>query len=202
MKKIPTLFVKLCDEKGRYIGISRNVTPGMEWVLNGEGIATIKYDGACCAIIDGKFYKRFDAKNGRKIPDDAIPCQEVPDPITDHWPHWVAVDSNNPADKWFIEAFKNTTKINLCEGTYEAVGPHFQNNPYNFILDCLIPHGKAIVEVEKTYDGKRTYDSIVDFLNTHEIEGLVFWKDGEPKCKIKRSDFGFEWPIKKSNRGN
>ena len=27
-------------------------------------------------------------------------------------------------------------------------------------------------------------------------EGLVFWKDGEPQCKIKRSDFEFEWPIK------
>ena len=106
MKKIPTLFVKLYDDKGRYIGISRNVTPGMEWVLNGEGIATIKYDGACCAIIGGKFYKRFDAKNGRKIPDGAIPCQETPDPITGHWPHWVAVDSNNPADKWFVEIDK------------------------------------------------------------------------------------------------
>lgn len=190
MKKIPTLFVKLYDDKGRYIGISRNVTPGMEWVLNGEGIATIKYDGTCCAIIEDKFYKRFDAKNGRKIPDGAIPCQEAPDPITGHWPHWVVVDPNNPADKWFVEAFKNTMNINLCDGSYEAVGPHFQNNPYNFTLDCLIPHGKAIVEVERTY-----YD-IIDFLKTHEIEGLVFWKDGEPKCKIKRSDFSLEWPIK------
>ena len=23
---------------------------------------------------------------------------------------------------------------------------------------------------------------------------IVFWKDGEPRCKIKRSDFGFPWP--------
>lgn len=30
----------------------------------------------------------------------------------------------------------------------------------------------------------------------HDIEGIVFWKDGEPKCKIKRSDFGFQWPVK------
>ncbi len=27
----------------------------------------------------------------------------------------------------------------------------------------------------------------------HYIEGIVFWKDGEPRCKIKRSDFGLEW---------
>lgn len=28
------------------------------------------------------------------------------------------------------------------------------------------------------------------------MEGIVFWKDGEPKCKIKRSDFGFPWNSK------
>ena len=22
----------------------------------------------------------------------------------------------------------------------------------------------------------------------------MFWKDGEPRCKIKRKDFGFKWP--------
>lgn len=190
MKKIPTLFKRIYDDKGRKIGVTREVTPGMEWVLEGKGKATIKYDGACCAIIDGKFYKRFDAKKGRKIPDGAIPCEEAPDPITGHWPHWVAVDPNNPADKWFVETYKNSKGETLVNHTYEAIGPHFQNNPYHFAVDCLCIHGGAVVEVERTYDG------IAKFLKEHEIEGLVFWKDGEPKCKIKRSDFGFEWPIK------
>ena len=36
-------------------------------------------------------------------------------------------------------------------------------------------------------DGIRTY------LDTHVIEGIVFWKDGQPQCKIKRKDFGFPW---------
>jgi hypothetical protein len=26
----------------------------------------------------------------------------------------------------------------------------------------------------------------------------MFWKDGEPKCKIRRRDFGFDWPIKET----
>ena len=30
-------------------------------------------------------------------------------------------------------------------------------------------------------------------LEKNYTEGIVFWKDGEPKCKIKRSDFGFRW---------
>lgn len=54
----------------------------------------------------------------------------------------------------------------------------------------LIKHGKEIVEVERTFDGIKKY------LSEHEIEGLVFWKDGIPQCKIKRSDFGFEWPVR------
>lgn len=33
-----------------------------------------------------------------------------------------------------------------------------------------------------------------DWLKENKVEGIVFWKDGEPQCKIKRSDFGFEWP--------
>ena len=29
-----------------------------------------------------------------------------------------------------------------------------------------------------------------------EVFGIDFWLDGEPVCKIKRTDFGFDWPIK------
>ena len=73
MKKIPTLFEREF-ENHKVISISDKVTPGMEWVLDGEGVATVKYDGTCCAIIDGVFYKRYDAKRGKKPPEGAIPC--------------------------------------------------------------------------------------------------------------------------------
>lgn len=34
------------------------------------------------------------------------------------------------------------------------------------------------------------------------LEGIVFWKDGQPQCKIKRTDFGFSWPVvKEQNDG-
>ena len=48
MKKIPTLFERVY-ENHKIVGILPNVTDGMEWVLNGEGVATIKFDGSCCA---------------------------------------------------------------------------------------------------------------------------------------------------------
>lgn len=191
MKKIPTLFKREFDEKThKIINILPEVTEGMEWVLYDWGIATVKFDGACCAIIDGEFYKRYDAKKGKPVPNGAIKCQEEADPITGHLPCWVKVDPNNPADKWFIEAEKYVNYINtqLSEfRTYEAVGKHFNGNPYNLDYDTLIPHGEEIIDVERTFEGIKKY------LEEHYIEGIVFWKDGEPKCKIKRSDFGFKW---------
>lgn len=183
MKKIPTLFEREYANH-RVVGIKPNVAEGMEWVLDGKGIATVKIDGSCCAIINGEFYKRYDAKKGKKAPDGAIPCCE-PDAITGHHPHWVKVDENNPADKWFVIAYQNTD--NRTDGTYEAIGIHFQGNPHGLDCDILVKHGQEIVDVERSFEG------IKEWLKTHNEEGLVFWEDGEPRCKIKRSDFGFAW---------
>lgn len=197
MKKIPTLFERVYEGE-KVVGIKDQVKEGLEWVLAGEGDATIKIDGSCCAIINGKFYKRYDAKKGKTLPKGAIPCCD-PDPITGHWPHWAPVCWDNPADKWFVAALENTFRsredIARTYGgltvTFEAIGPHFQGNPHNEKRDVLEPHGALIIP-----NLDRSFEGIRDFLNSHIIEGIVFWKDGEPRCKIKRSDFGFEWPVK------
>ena len=197
MKKIPTLFERVY-ENHKVVGITDKVYPGMEWVLEGEGVATVKWDGACCAIFGGELYKRYDAKKGKKPPAGAIPCCE-PDPVTGHHPHWVPVDPANPADKWFVEAlrtyrataFRSDMWRHLGrEGTFEAIGLHFNGNPFGLNYDTLITHNCAPFGVDRSFEGIREY------LRTHKIEGIVFWKDGEPQCKIKRSDFGFEWPVK------
>ena len=109
MKKIPTLFERIFENHEK-IGILPNVTEAMEWVLEGKGIATVKYDGSCCAIMNGKFYKRYDAKHGKKAPEGAIPCCEL-DPITGHHPHWVEINRDNPADIWFCAAYDATDKM-------------------------------------------------------------------------------------------
>lgn len=190
MKKIPTLFERKF-ENHKVIAVTPNVTKGCEWVLEGEGNATVKLDGACCAIICGELYKRYDAKKGKKPPEGAIPCCD-PDPVTGHWPHWVKCREDNPADKWFIAALNNTYgELTPNDGTFEAIGPHFQNNPYKLNRDMLARHGDEIIYLRKD---ELNYEGIREWLKTHDEEGLVFWKDGEPKCKIKRSDFGLEWP--------
>lgn len=195
MKKIPTLF-KREFEGHNIVRVLPEVIGGMEWVLNGEGVATVKYDGSCCAIINGKFYLRYDAKNGKPIPENAIKCQEEADPVTGHLPCWIPYDENDKGMKWYGVAYENYLGVTYIledpeDGTYEAIGKHFNGNMYNMEFDMLVPHGKDIIE-----DCPRTFEGIRDYLHDHFIEGIVFWKDGEPKCKIKRSDFGFEWQPK------
>lgn len=210
MKKISTLFERIY-ENHKVVDCLPKVTAGMEWVLAGDGIATVKIDGSCCAIINGEFYKRYDAKKGRKVPEGAIKCQDEPDPITGHLPCWVKCDRDNPSDKWFwaaYDTYREQGKIEVTngglasgkiskkrefvlpqviDGTYEAIGKHFQDNPYNLSGDVLVKHGENEIVIERTFEGIKKY------LSENYIEGIVFWKDGKPQCKIKRSDFGFGW---------
>lgn len=194
MKKIPSLFIREF-ENHNVKEITSQVTPGCEWVLNGEGIATEKYDGTCCLIQDNKLYKRYDAKQGKQPPEGAIPCQPEPDPITTHWPHWVEVKENKPDDKWYIEAWNRLNKETLENGTYELCGPHFQTNPYDLEFDIFIKHGNKILD-----NIPRTFEGIKEYLNTHYIEGIVFYRENGEMCKIKRTDFGFIWNNKRSKR--
>jgi hypothetical protein len=192
MKKIPTLFVREFD--GHKIV---NITPEFTSDVCAEaflhGVATVKIDGSCCAIINGEFYKRYDAKAGKPIPDGAIPCQNEPDAVTGHLPCWVKCDRENKSDKWFWVAYDKAFEcVEPIDGTYEAIGKHFNGNPYNLDYDILERHGIRIVSPLD-----RTFDSVKQWLEAHDAEGLVFWLKGEPICKIKRSDFGMKWNNKR-----
>lgn len=194
MRKIPTIF-KREFEGNNVVKVLPEVTKGLEYVLK-YGIATVKFDGACCAVINGKFYKRYDAKNGKPVPQNAIMCQPEADPVTGHFPCWVPVDENDPADKWFMNAYRYslmhidreyTNDGGLVDGTYEAIGKHFNGNPYHEDFDRLVPHGVDYIKVGRNFEDIRNY------LKWNKIEGIVFWIFGNPVAKIKRSDFGFEW---------
>lgn len=197
MQKIPTLYERVY-EGHKIVGIKPVLHEGITQEMLNQAIPTEKFDGSCCCVLDGVFYKRFDAKRGRKIPEGAIPCCP-PDPITGHHPHWVKVDISEPSpeDRWFVEAYKLTlcyfnSKPPLPDGTYEAIGKHFNGNPYHFDdTDILIPHGKHVLDI--SWDVSCAFDDIKQYLSNHYIEGIVFWLDGKPLCKIKRTDFGFEW---------
>ncbi len=185
MKKIPTLFERTYVNH-EVAAVNPVPYPGTECVLQGEGIATVKWDGACCLIRDGMLYKRYDAKHGKPVPENAITCQPEPDPVTGHMPCWRPCRRNAREDIWFWDAFDRSGYTQ--DGTYEAIGPHFQANPYRLEYDYLVPHGKDILT-----DVPRDFEGIWDYLFHHDIEGIVFWKDGKPLCKIKNKDFGRNW---------
>lgn len=190
MKKIPSLFMRNYD--GDRL-VRDEVVPGCEWVLNGEGIATRKWDGTSCLVKDGKLYKRYDAKNGRCPTPGFVPCEEAPDPVTGHWPGWVPI-GDGPADRWHKEAWDNHDK-SLPDGTYELIGPKVQGNPEERSVHCLVKHGELPIYPMSVLP-LTNFDRIRAYLAVNKCEGIVWHHPDGRMCKIKRKDFGFPWPVK------
>lgn len=215
MKKISTVFVV-----NRELGVAMNeVRPENQWVVDGEGIATVKFDGTSCAVFGGVLYKRFDQKlkkqfevmrkrKGdkfvvqehmfRDLPDGAIPCVATYDPVTFHFPHWVPVDVNAPENCHHVEGLKNFVG-ELKDGvTYELVGPAIGKNFYGLTSHELWEHGSVTVDVKD-----RSYDGLKKFLIEMNEEGLVFHHSDGRMAKLRRKDFakpvdgqddrGWEW---------
>lgn len=189
MQKIISLFQRNYD--GDRL-VRDELVPGAEWVAAGEGVATRKWDGTCCMVKGGSFYRRFDAKGGKQPPDGFIPAQD-PDPVTKHWPGWLLVDALKPADKWHMAAWvdhlKNSGGSPLYDGTYELVGPNVQGNPDNWDRHYLIAHGGDVLN-----DAPRDFEGIKAYLGRHSIEGIVWHHPDGRMVKIKAKDFGIKWP--------
>ena len=184
MKKISTVFKKNPNNLALVIN---EVNPENQWVLDGDGIATRKWDGTACAVINGELYKRYDVKKGRAVPEGAIPCQE-PDEITGHWPHWVKCDRNNTADKYHWEAwdYAHSCQI-LLDGTYELCGPKINGNKEELDDHQFIAHDACIENIDD-----RSFLSLKDYLNSHNIEGIVFHHPDGRMAKIRKTDFGLK----------
>lgn len=183
MRKIPSLFER--DWNGDRSKVTQAVNPVCQWVIDGEGIATRKFDGTACLVENGVLYVRFDAKNGKQPPSDFRPAQEVADPETGHWPGWVPA-ADKPVYKWQRVAYEFTRDSAMLDGdgTYEAVGPHFQSNPEGYARDVLVKHGCEVVEAPRTFVG------LAEWFKTQNIEGIVWHHPDGRMTKIKASDFG------------
>ncbi|PXY42738.1 hypothetical protein DMB65_01580 [Flavobacterium cheongpyeongense] len=184
MKKISTLFAKDPKNLARVVN---KINAENAWVINGEAIATRKFDGTAVAIIEGELFKRFDAKKGRKIPSGAIPCQEA-DLISGHHPHWLKCDRTKSEDQFFFEGFDNL--VIKTDGTYELCGPKVQGNPERLVTHQLVKHGSEIIDLESV-----AFEDLKAFLMSDEtdMEGIVFHHklDGR-MCKLRKSDFGIK----------
>lgn len=214
MKKIISLF------KRNYEGdrlVYDEVVPGAEWVIAGEGVATVKMDGTCCMIRDGRLHKRYDRKltkaNARRLKqgsknyipgiDDYKPAPEgweaaepEPNHHTGHWPGWLPVSPDAPEDKWHREALESDLMYLFTDGTYELCGPKVQGNPYHYRRHHLFRHGIKTF----TANPPRTFVGLKQFLSEHDVEGIVWHHPDGRMVKIKRRDFGLDWPVVEVNR--
>lgn len=182
MKKIISLFKR--DYEGNR-QVFDEVVEGAEWVLQGEGVATQKFDGTCAMIRGGLAYKRYDAKRGKTPPAGWEQAQD-PDPVTGHWPGWLPV-GDGPPDQWFREALTVDYYKGLKDGTYELCGPKVQGNPEQHPVHCFIKHG--VIEFS---DAPRTFVALKDWLTSRDIEGIVWHHPDGRMVKIKKRDFGLK----------
>ena len=85
-------------------------------------------------------------------------------------------------DRWHIEAFGDG---HYSDGTYELCGEKVQGNPEGFEAHILVPH-----ETATQYDNvTRTFAGIREFLDSMDIEGLVFHHEDGRMAKIKKRDY-------------
>lgn len=206
MKKIISLFER--NYKTRLV--VPNVFSGAEWVPAGEGKATVMYDGTCCMIRDGHLFKRYDrrltkpAKRRKKkvpnfvpsiedfkpAPENWEPAEETFNVHTGHWPGWLPVGGGSE-DQYHREAFDNF--VDTDEGTYELVGPKIQGNPYNLLRHILLSHGDFL-PYHFPKEPPRDFEGLKEFFETSEIEGIVWHHPDGRMVKVKKKDFGFQWP--------
>ena len=185
MKKTPTLFER--DWAGDRSRVINKPNPACQWVFDGEGCATRKYDGTCCLWHDGKLWKRREIKAGQPEPDGFVLADR--DDETGKVIGWVPV-GDGPEDRWHREALEADRAL-MSEGfTYELLGPKVQGGvEHDFPTHTLFAHrhmGTFSDEPPRTFDGLR------DWLSGRDIEGIVFDRGNGVRAKIKLKDFGLK----------
>lgn len=179
MKKIPTLFRRDPNDMRH---VTSEIHPDCQWVLDGEGVATRKYDGTCVMLDeDGNWWARREVKPGKISP-----------------PHWRFVSHDDTTGKsmgWepveqssFGKAFADCETAGFQPGTYELCGPKVNGNPEGFESHTLVRH--ADVE-EVWFPLEPDADLIahtVRRLGAEGIEGVVWHHPDGRMAKLKARD--------------
>lgn len=187
MRKIPTAFLRDWDGNPKYV--TRTVHPDCEWVLNGEGRATIKWDCICVKhdLAQGWFARR-EVKPGKTPPPhfEAISTDEE----TGKTIGWEPIDQS-PFVRFFDQALGRLIRMQaVFPGTYELIGPKINANPQNWPHHELIRHGEG--DTLRTRDlatAPRDFDGLRDWLTSRPYEGIVWHHADGRMAKLKAKDF-------------
>lgn len=179
MDKILTAFVRNPQDMRL---VTREVTPGCEWAIAGEGVPTVKRDGTNVRvdIKAGKIITMWKRKN---------PTRE--EKAAGAEPGYTPINPDDPADKHMLDAIKGTDIFNWPDGEWpcEALGPKIQGG-VEMNKPTLYPFKMA---PELLTENPRTFDELKAFFEKNIIEGIVWHHEDGRMAKIKRRDFGLEW---------
>lgn len=180
MQKIPTLFLR--DESDRR-HVTSTINPLCQWVINGEGTPTRKYDGTCVMLDDaGKWWARREVKLGKTPPPNYVPV--TTDETTGKMMGWEPIEQSAFA-KFHVEAVNWADGFSFSPGTYELIGPKVNGNPERLDGHILFEHAKAQV----FYDAPRDFEGLRVWLLDHHYEGIVWHHPDGRMVKLKRRDF-------------
>ena len=176
MRKIPTLFVRDWDGDPRYV--TREVTPGCEWVMAGEGRATRKFDGTCVMFDGERWWARREVKAGKQAPAGFTEIEH--DLKTGKTVGWEPAEQSGFA-KHLLDA---DGYLDARPGTYELVGPKINGNPEQLDRNSLVSHGELELE-----DVPLDFDGLGAWLRAHPWEGIVWHSADGRRAKLKKRDF-------------
>jgi hypothetical protein len=193
VRKIPTLFRRDPDDMKRVLP---EVNLECQWVLDGDGVATRKYDGTC-VMLDGAgdWWARREVKPGKATPPNFEPIST--DDVTGKTVGWEPIEQSAFA-KYHAEAVAAGAVLPhliveplAVGGTYELIGPKVNGNPEKISEHLLVRHGyTAAVDYREMEPLPRTFDGLRGWLHAHPAwEGIVWHHPDGRMAKLKRRDF-------------
>lgn len=183
MEKIPTLFMR---DPADMKHVTPDINPLCQWVIDGEGTPTRKYDGTCVMFDGENWFARREVKAGKKTPDDYVPIST--DPNTGKTMGWEPIGQSAFA-KYHAEALENEKEEAVLllawpVGTYELIGPKVQGDPEGVGKHLLIRHATADIVT-----APNTFDDLKEFMSYMVYEGVVWHHEDGRMAKLKRRDF-------------
>lgn len=212
MKKIPSVFQRL--ERSSLVNTA-NVTPECAWVFlhNEHLLLTIKRDGTPVRWINECWLQRRTLKSkldpgmeGIVKPLDFSPCQPYPGYDDEskqwEWPGWVPLETQFKA--LVDEAVGNRGRMKAEEDgqTFELCGPKVNGNPEGLTIHHLYTHGGEPILFNPSSARPHSAEELVAVVTAIQNEGLVIYEGcGQMRmAKVKRRDFGLDWPIKSEKK--
>lgn len=212
MKKIPTIFLR--DWGNDPSRVTREPNPEAEWLFDNPSaaLATVKKDGTNVRLtikqgdVAGLHLILEKRRNPSKKEKKRAEAAGLPTPE----PTYVRALPDDPADKHIFKAMYETDYRGWPDGVWEceALGPKIQGGvesdvpvlyPFSFEPEVIANNPMTAMNPFEVTPIK-IYEVIEEYLAVHEVEGIVWHGPGGRggrMAKIKRRDFGLDWPVRR-----